>query len=260
MLCAAAVLLLLFVFHPQTAYAERYYDTYDDYSVDINNHLREDCWVHDGSFVYYTEEGYTSTVGVDVSKWNGDIDWYALKEQGIEFAIIRVGFRGYETGELVLDERFYDYMDGASAAGLQVGVYFYSQAIDEDEAIEEAQFVINHIAGYYLSLPVYFDTEEVRLGESRTDVMAVANYTINALAFCSTIEAQGYRAGIYSSNEWIRKNLDMSRLACYEIWYALYGNTPGKEYGFDMWQYTEQGDLYGTESYLDMNVRVQRLW
>lgn len=263
------ILVLAVCLHPGLAMAERYYEEpeyeegyYDAgyYEASVPNHLREDSWVRNGSFISYVEDGFLSMVGVDVSKWNGDIDWYLLREQGVEFAIIRVGYRGYETGDIVLDEKFYEYMDGATAAGMRIGVYFYSQAIDEEEAIEEAMFVINHIAGYYITLPVYFDTEDVRLGESRTDVMATANYTLNALAFCQAVEAQGYRAGIYASQDWIRRNLELNRLADYEIWYASYGLTPGKEYGFDMWQYSDLGDLYGCDTYLDMNVRVERLY
>lgn len=244
-----------------TIYAERY--TGDPESIaapggiDISNHLREEYWSRDGSFVRYTEEGFISRTGVDVSKWNGDIDWVSLKEQGVEFAIIRAGFRGYENGEIVLDDRFYDYMDGALAAGLEVGVYFFSQAIDEDEAVEEAQFVLDHIAGYDISLPVYFDTEEAGYGEARTEPVATGSFTLNAEAFCDTIEANGLRAGVYASNGWIRRNLELAWLTDYEIWYAQYNDTPGREYGFDMWQYTNRGDLEGCDTYLDMNVRVE---
>lgn len=271
-LCAAlACLLLLCVLSGSSgdAWAERYYEEpeytegyYDAgfYEASVQNYLDEECWVHDGSFLYYTADGFYSMVGVDVSKWNGDIDWYALREQGVEFAIIRIGYRGYETGEIMLDEKFYEYMEGASAAGMRIGLYFYSQAIDEEEAIEEAQFVIDHVSGYFISLPIYFDTEDVRLGESRTDVMATANYNINALAFCAYIESMGYRAGVYASPDWIRRNLDLSQLSAYEIWYASYGLTPGKEFGFDMWQYSNVGDLYGCDTYLDMNIRVERLY
>lgn len=259
------ILLLLLLFVTASAVqAERYRGDPDnppaDGEMDITNHLREDCWVADGSFMYYAAEDFRSRIGVDVSKWNGDIDWYALKEQGIEFAIIRVGFRGYETGELVLDEMFYEYMNGAQEAGLDTGVYFYSQAVSEEEAVEEAQFVLNCIAGYDISLPVYFDTEEVEEGEARTDIIASGSYTLNAEAFCRTIEEHGYRAGVYASNGWIRRNLDLSWLTDYEIWYAQYNDTPGKEYGFDMWQYTKYGDLYGCNTYLDMNIRVERAW
>ena len=254
------ILVVLAAAHPSAVFAERFSGGWDEDAgyYDISNHLDEEYWERDGSFMYYTEEGFSSSVGVDVSKWNGDIDWFSLREQGVEFAIIRVGYRGYETGEMVLDERFYDYMDGASAAGLRIGLYFYSQAIDEDEAKEEALFVINSIAGYSISLPIYFDTEDVVNGQARTEIMATANYTLNAMAFCETIESQGYRAGVYASWEWIRRNLELSRLWPYEIWYASYSPTPGRDYGFDMWQYTDLGDLYGCPSWLDMNVRVYR--
>ena len=256
--------MLVTLLCPGTVLAERYYgeggSISEDGSPDVTNHLQGESWVRDGSFMYYTAEGFTSSVGVDVSKWNGDIDWYALKSQGVDFAIIRVGCRGYETGEIVLDDRFYEYMDGASAAGMDIGVYFYSQAIDEDEAVEEAYFVLEHIAGYYVSLPVYFDTEDVVGGASRTDIMATANFNLNAQAFCRTIESNGYRAGVYASGEWIRRNLDLGQLSAYEIWYAAYNDTPGREYGFDMWQYTDSGYLAGCDTCLDMNVRVYRTY
>ena len=257
------ILTMVLVFLVPTAVqAERYRGDPDnppmDGDMDISNHLREECWNADGSFMYYEDEGFVSKVGVDVSKWNGDIDWYALKEQGVEFAIIRVGCRGYETGDLVLDERYYEYMEGANEAGLELGVYFYSQAVTEEEAEEEAWFVLENIAGYPITLPVYFDTEEVEEGEARTDEIAAGSFTLNADAFCRTIEENGYRAGVYASNAWIRRNLDLSWLTNYEIWYAMYSDTPGKEYGFDMWQYTKHGDLYGCDTYLDMNVRVER--
>lgn len=258
-----SIILIMSIF-PGTALAERYAGEVTDEqnffgSPDISNHLKENCWVRDGSFMYYEDEGFTSRVGVDVSKWNGDIDWYALREQGISFAIIRVGFRGYEYGDLVVDDRFYDYIEGASEAGLDIGVYFYSQAVSQEEAEEEAWFVLDHIAGYNITLPVYFDTEEVGQGVPRTDIMATGSYTLNADAFCQVIEANGYRAGVYAARNWIWRNLDLTWLTEYEIWYAQYNDTPGSEYGFDMWQYTENGDLYGCDTWLDMNIRVEKV-
>jgi len=256
----AALFILTAVLVPSGTLAERYHDDQEIdngyYQVCTLNHLSEDCWERNGSFMNYTQEGFSSCVGIDVSKWNGDIDWELIKEQGVEFVIIRMGYRGYESGELVVDERFYDYIDGASEAGLMIGIYFYSQAISEEEAVDEALFVAEHISGYQVSLPVYFDTEDVRNGQARTEVMATANYNLNARAFCETMESQGYRAGIYASQEWIRKNLDLAQLEDFEIWYASYNTTPGRDYGFDMWQYTDSGELEGCDTYLDMNIRV----
>ena len=257
-----AVVLLLASLRPGVIFAERQHPEEEaggnEYEVCTLNHLREECWERDGNFLTYTEDGYTTQIGVDVSKWNGDIDWDSLWEQGVEFAIIRIGFRGYENGELVLDDRFYEYLEGAINAGMEVGVYFFSQAIDEEEAVEEAQFVVDNLYGFQLDLPIYFDTEEVAGSEARTDYLLTANYTLNAEAFCQAIEEAGYQAGVYASQGWIRRNLDLSLLSDYEIWYAMYGSTPGREYGFDMWQYTEEGDFYGCDTYLDLNVRVER--
>ncbi len=264
LICALGAFALSMSVHPAAVMAQRYHDADQDSALGesaicITNHLKNGCWHRDGNIMYYTEEGFTSYVGVDVSKWNGDIDWEALKSQGVEFAIIRLGCRGYEYGDLVLDDRFHEYMQGAANAGLQIGVYFYSQAIDEDEAVEEAQFVIDNLSGYSIDLPVYFDTEEVAEAQARTEVMAEGNFTFNARAFCEMIEASGYRAGVYASSAWIRRNLDLTQLADYEIWYASYGDAPGGSYGFDMWQYTESADLEGCSTYLDMNVRVSHV-
>ncbi|MCF0228387.1 MAG: hypothetical protein HUJ76_01675 [Parasporobacterium sp.] len=254
----AVMTVICVMFFSDVTFADRFHESGEDCEDCVKNHLDESCWRRDGAFMTYDREGFYSMNGVDVSKWNGDIDWFALRNQGIQFAIIRVGYRGYENGEIMLDDRFYEYMDGAEAAGLETGVYFYSAAIDEEEAEEEALFVINKLAGYRVSLPVYFDTESSGSTAARTAVMATGSYTINARAFCETIEAQGYRAGVYASKNWYRNVLDINSLKDYDIWYAAYGDTPGTDVCFDMWQYTEKGELYGSSGYLDMNVRIIR--
>ena len=224
--------------------------------IDTVNHLKDDMWKNDTGYMRYADKNYTSVPGIDVSEWNGDIDWEKVKAAGIKFAIIRLGYRGYESGRLVLDMNFYDYIEGALAAGLEVGVYFFSQAVDEEEAREEAKFVLKNISGYNVTLPIYFDTEEVESGEARTDDLVTAHYTAHAAAFCDAIRAAGYEAGVYASQRWINKSLDIERLECYNIWFAKYADAPNTPYRFDMWQYTESGSVDGIETAVDLNVRV----
>ena len=227
-----------------------------DNEIDSVNHLKDSMWKNDTGYMRYADKGYTSVPGIDVSEWNGDIDWEKVKEAGIKFAIIRLGYRGYESGRLVLDMNFYDYIEGALAAGLDVGVYFFSQAVDEDEAREEAKFVLNNIHGYNVTMPIYFDTEEVESGEARTDDMVTAHYTAHAVAFCDAIEAAGYEAGVYASQRWINKSLDIERLEGYNIWFAKYADAPNTQYRFDMWQYSESGQVDGISTNVDLNVWV----
>lgn len=253
---STAIALLVSMLVSVTIFADKHHTNDDGNTICVVSHLDEDGWKLNGQYMQYDKEGYYSMIGVDVSKWNGDIDWFALRKQGIEFVLIRVGFRGYEYGELVLDEKFYEYMDGASAAGLAIGLYFFSQAINQNEAIDEAEFVIDKMAGYRVELPIFIDTEAVPDAFARTNGMFVENYTQNAIAFCKTIEAQGYHAGVYASRKWFKRILNLPELANYEIWYAKYGNTPGEDVAFDIWQYTAEGKLEGCDGNIDLNVRV----
>lgn len=198
--------------------------------------------------------GTTWVKGVDVSKYQGNIDWNKVKASGIEFAIIRVGYRGYGTGVLVEDSTFRQNIKGATAAGLKVGLYFYSQAINETEAVEEASMVISLCQGYNISYPIYFDTEKVAGDTGRADNISRAQRTANAVAFCETIRNSGYKAGVYSYASWFYNQLNMASLSPYSIWIAQYRDQLSFDYNYDIWQYSSTGTVPGIPKPTDMNV------
>ena len=194
--------------------------------------------------------------GVDVSKYQYNIDWNAVKASGIDFAIIRVGYRGYGTGALVEDPYFRKNIQGANAAGLKVGLYFYSQAVDENEAVEEASMVVRLLqeTGGRVSYPIYFDTEKVAGDTGRADGISRDQRTRNAVAFCNAIQNAGYRAGVYSYASWFYNNLNMASLTGYSIWIAQYRDNLDFKYNYDIWQYTSSGTVPGISTRVDMNV------
>lgn len=194
--------------------------------------------------------------GIDVSKYQYNIDWNAVKASGIDFAIIRVGYRGYGTGALVEDPYFRQNIKGANAAGVKVGLYFYSQAINEQEAVDEASMVIRLIqeTGGRVSYPIYFDTEKVAGDTGRADGISRDQRTRNAVAFCNAIQNAGYRAGVYSYASWFYNNLNMASLTGYSIWIAQYRDNLDFKYNYDIWQYTSSGVVPGISTRVDMNV------
>lgn len=201
------------------------------------------------------ENGISSKLGIDVSEFQGEIDWQQVKESGIEFVIVRLGYRAYgENGTLVLDAGFEENIEGAIEAGLEVGVYFFSQAISDEEAKEEAEYVLELIEPYQINGPIVFDTEEIKLGEARTDSNTVEQYTKNCIVFCETIKEAGYQPMIYANMKWMAFHLDLEQLTAYNFWYADAHEKPQCPYDFAMWQYTENGVVPGIESNVNMNL------
>lgn len=191
--------------------------------------------------------------GIDVSKWNKDIDWAKAKAAGVDFAIIRCGYRGSVTGALVEDPYFLRNIQGAKAAGVKVGLYFFTQATNAVEAVEEASMVLCLNGGLPLDYPIFIDTEGAG-GNGRADGLDVATRTEVCRAFCETIESAGYRAGIYASRNWYYNNLDMTRLDSHVIWLAEYREYPKYEGKYQMWQYTSGGSIDGIEGRVDFNI------
>lgn len=197
----------------------------------------------------------TSTVGIDVSKYQGDIDWQAVKDYGIDFVIIRLGYRGYnEEGNLVLDEYYEANIDGALAADLKVGVYFFSQAITAEEALEEAEFVLEHIADYDITMPVVFDTEVIENEDARTFGIDGQVFTDACIVFCDRIDEAGYNSMIYFNMVWSAFTLDLEQLVDYDKWYADYYDEPQYPYEFEMWQYSQSGSVPGIDGNTDLNL------
>ena len=228
------------------------------YYFDSNHKAVTGMQVIGGVRYIFDEDGVllktTEQKGIDVSKWNGTIDWNAVANAGIDFAIIRVGYRGYTAGTLVEDPYFKQNIEGATRAGIRVGLYFFTQAITEAEAVEEASMAISLAAGYQLQLPIYFDTEKVE-GNGRANNMSVAARTAITKAFCETIRNAGYLPGVYASTSWYNNQLKASELADYDIWVAHYANVCGFKARYHMWQYTSSGSVPGIKGRVDLNIR-----
>lgn len=194
-----------------------------------------------------------SSIGIDVSKWNKEIDWAKVKDAGVEFAIIRAGYRGSTTGSLVVDPYFEANIKGASQAGVLTGVYFFTQAVNEVEAVEEASMVVELLREYDIQYPVFIDTEGAG-GNGRADGLDVATRTAVCEAFCNTIVNEGYKAGVYASRNWYNTRLETERLEKYYIWLAEYRSEPLYQGSYQMWQYTSKGQIDGIEGNVDVNI------
>lgn len=192
-------------------------------------------------------------LGIDVSKWNKTIDWEQVKDAGIEYAIIRCGYRGASSGALVLDPMYEQNIKGAIEAGIPVGVYFFTQAVDEVEAVEEASMVIRLIEDYDVDYPVFLDSESAG-GRGRADRLEVGERTKIHKAFLETIASAGYETGIYGSRNWLNDEVNMTELSNYKTWLAEYADIPAYDEYYHMWQYTSKGTVDGIETRVDLNL------
>ncbi len=211
----------------------------------------------EGGFKRYKSEDTLASVGVDVSSHQQEIDWELVAANGVEFAMIRVGYRGYTEGEIQPDDYFVQNIEGARAAGLDVGVYFFSQALDEQESIDEANYVLEQIKPYSLSYPVIFDWEDIE-ADARTDGMDSVQLTKNAIAFCDTIKQAGYRAGVYFNQRFGYEEFDLESLQDYVFWLAEYNDTPSFSFHFQIWQYCNDGRVDGIKTDVDLNLAFLR--
>lgn len=206
---------------------------------------------YDGRFLTcLTQE---SAVGVDVSAYQGEIDWRAVAESGVKFAMIRVGYRGYENGQLNLDEYAKINYRDAKAAGLQVGAYFFSQAITPEEALEEAEFLLEATKDWQIDLPVVFDWEYVD-DSARTAQMDRQEIMACVRAFNDRIEQAGHRPMVYFNPYHAENFLELEALADYPFWLALYSENMDFAYQVDMWQYTSEGTVPGIKGPVDINL------
>ncbi len=199
----------------------------------------------------------TGVLGIDVSKWQKEIDWDKVKNEGVDFAIIRCGYRGSVTGSLVEDPYFEQNIKGARAAGIKVGVYFFTQAVNEVEAVEEASMVISLVRDYELQYPVFIDTEGAG-GNGRADSLNVEERTAVCEAFCTTVKNAGLEAGVYASRNWYNNKLTASTLESYAIWLAEYRSVPLYQGYYQMWQYTSKGKINGINGNVDLNVSYRK--
>jgi len=220
-------------------------NTYDFES----NLIREDEMLK-----YYEDNKLLSFFGVDVSKYSGEIDWKKVRAEGVQFAMIRVGVRGYGTGQMILDENFVKNIEGAISNDIKVGVYFFSQAISMTEAVEEANFVVAAISKYKITYPVVCDLEEIENDVARTDTLTTTEVTQYAKEFCDTVKAYGYHPMIYAEKDYLIERLDLSKLSSYDIWLAQESERPNYPYMFTLWQYSKVGVIDGIAGDVDLNL------
>ncbi len=206
---------------------------------------------------YYEDEHFSSSFGIDVSEFQDDIDWKKVKNDSVEFAYLRIGRRGATTGLLYEDDKFEQNYKGAKENGLKIGVYFFSQAINEKEAVEEAEWVIEHLKGKQLDLPVVYDCEEVFIEDEkpRLEGLEAKQLTDNALAFIKRIEKEGHECMIYTYLYWAENYFEMDRLTDYPFWFAQYDtDEPKLEYPIAIWQYSKNGTINGISEPTDLNI------
>ena len=223
--------------------------------VDANTLTENDFTAEIGQPTYKGSD-YTVLRGVDVSEHQREIDWAQVAASGVDYAYIRLGYRGYTEGGLFEDPYYKTNIEGALANGLQVGVYLFSQAINVQEAIEEAEFVLERIRGYDISLPVVFDWEKIN-GETaaRTDNLDFNILNDCAIAFCDTVKNAGYEPCIYFNRHLGYYGFDLSRMTDYQFWFALPESTfPNFYYAVDMWQYSFTEQVPGITGETDMNL------
>lgn len=203
---------------------------------------------------YYEDGREVSFVGVDISKAEGYVDFNKVKKAGIDFVMLRVGARGYSSGQLVLDEYFSDNIKRATDAELEVGVYFFSQAVTEAEAVEEANLVLEQIKDYTVKYPIAIDMEYIEHDTSRIEGVSRADKTTIIKAFLNTIQAAGYEPMIYGDKEWLIREIDLSRLTDCDVWLSQQEDIPDYPYQFSMWQYDRQASVDGISGNASLNI------
>lgn len=219
------------------------------------NEFTQEAFVSVGGFTIYTASGAASHIGIDVSTFQGEIDWTQVKSAGVEFVMIRAGFRGYgESGAIHEDAHFVQNLQGALGVGLEVGVYFFSQAVTEEEALEEAQSVLHWISPYKITYPVVFDWETVEDTSARTHGLEPELVASCARAFCDAVQEAGYTPMVYFNRNQGYNVYDLAQLSGYEFWLAGYTAIPDFTYSFQMWQYSSTGTVPGIEGPVDLNL------
>lgn len=210
------------------------------------------------------ENGYITCLtgesfhGIDVSEWQGDIDWQQVKASGVEFAIIRVGYRSSKTGELERDEKALANLQGAAEAGIPIGAYFFSQAVSTQEALEEAEYALSLLEGYTLSYPLIYDWEYLG-AEARTAHVDARTLTDCIKTFCSRVEEAGYESMIYFNPHFHENEvLYLEELTDYHFWLAMYDTQMDYPYAIDMWQYSCTGTVPGITGDVDLNLYLPR--
>ena len=213
----------------------------------------------DGELYYFNKLGVKGrAVGIDVSFYDGNIDWRAVKAHGVDFAIIRVGCRGWTSGEIYGDSKTQEYLHGARAAGIPIGVYFYSTAVNRSEAVEEARMTLEAVGGIPLDYPIFIDMEfSGEYPRGRSDRLSPSERVDIAVAFGETVRGAGYEAGVYASQNYFKASIDYRAISGYTIWLASYtrdDKLPNFSKHYDIWQFSDRGRVDGIAADVDMNV------
>lgn len=226
-------------------------------SANIKRHEWDFSNLNNGSIFkeYVENDGTTKKVGIDVSEHQGLIDWTVVSGY-IDFAFIRLGYRGYTGGNIALDRYYSSNMQGAIANGVPIGVYFFSQATTYEEGVEEANFVLSQLGDYGLAYPVVLDREDPMQEDARTNNLSMEEHTQAALGFLDTIAESGHRVMVYTNKTYYALYLDLERIYQYPIWYAQYADEPDWPYEFSIWQYTESGEIPGISGAVDLNLEM----
>ena len=227
-----------------------------------NQYLQENLEIREnGEYRYVVDGNVLSYKGIDVSKFQGTIDWQQVAGDGVVFAFIRVGYRGYgEKGTLVADATAEENLKGANEAGIKTGVYFYTQAITEDEAREEARMVLETIAPYRIDCPVVIDVEKVSKAEGRMNALSSAERTKIVRVFCEIIKQAGYRPMVYHNMEMGALLLELDQLEDYDKWFAYYRPEMYYPYAYKIWQYSDKGSVAGISGNVDLNIAFEPVW
>ncbi len=225
-----------------------------DPSREKNNYDFTNVISSDGKMRYYSDGRAVSFLGIDVSRYQKDIDFAKVKEAGIEFVMIRVGARGYQSGQISMDEYFTQNIDRATEAGLDVGVYFYSQAISVEEAAEEANLLIQACNEKKITYPVAYDMEFVDNDTSRIETLSRDERTLITATFLNKIAEAGYKPMLYGDKEWLVKRIDSAKFPGVNVWLADDSQMPDYPYQFSMWQYTTSGVVEGIQGNVDMDI------
>lgn len=221
----------------------------DKHDYDFNNKL-----INENNKIKYKDGDKESVAGIDLSKHNGNVDFSKLKEAGIDFVMLRIAARGYGSGIINLDEKFVEYATAAKSNGIDIGVYFYSQAINKDEAIEEACYAVGAVANFGVKYPIAIDVETVEGDASRTDNLTVNERSEYVKAFCDTVKQYGYNPIIYANKSMLVAGLDLKMLDEYDVWLADTSVPTDYPYDFSMWQYNNTGAIDGIEGNVDLNI------
>lgn len=224
-----------------------------------NGYITENFEIENGFMTYKDETGNKiSHLGLDLSYHDKSVDWDQLAASGVEFVMLRCGYRGYTEGGLIKDEKFDEYAAEANRVGINLGVYFFTQSVTVEEAEKEAEFVLDLIKDYDISYPVALDTEMIEDPEARTNTTEISKDLRSemAIAFCEKIKEEGYYPVIYASENWMRRNMNLEMVNVYDFWAAQYQPQNDFLYDFTIWQYTDSGAIPGVSGNVDLDISL----